>query len=82
MTLGLGDEHHDFLAAVWIANRLERRLSVERWNLLGYPAFEVLSHHLSHVLLHLRVVGERGGLRRPNEIFWACAVLFIEHFFD
>ena len=61
--LCLDDERDDFLAAVWIANCLERRLPVERWNLLGHPALEVLRHHLLYAGLHLRVLRERVGFR-------------------
>jgi hypothetical protein len=38
-------------------------LAVERRNLLGYPALEVLSHHLLHAGLHLRVFRERIAFR-------------------
>jgi hypothetical protein len=80
--LCLYDERHDFLTAVWITNSLERSLPVERWNLLGYPALEVLSHHLLHTGLHLRVFRERVGFRIPDGVLWTGAVALRQHFFD
>lgn len=69
----LRDVRHDFLATVRITDCLERRLPAERRNLLGYPAFEVFSHHLLHAGLHLRQLRERGGLRLPDRILGAGA---------
>src|ERR1700722_3586711 len=51
--LCLHDERDGFFAAVCIANCLERRLPVERWNLLGYPALDVADNRGGPALVRL-----------------------------